>query len=246
MYRFYCPTLTDRTPTIAITDKHEIHHIKNVLRYKQGSIIRIFNGQGTEAEGTITALKPERIDINCTQFLLETSAPQTTVILACAIPKKSKFETIIEKATELGAAQIIPLKTQRTETTLSGDRAHKKNSRYETIALNASKQSQRKKLPQISPITTFKDALKTIDADTLALIPCLNTENRNSLVETLSRQPGPKRIMVFIGPEGDFTPEEVQAALAAGCLPVSLGETVLKVETAALAVLSFIRFHLTQ
>ncbi len=244
MYRFYCPALTPQTTKIAITDASEIHHIKNVLRFKKDSSIRVFNGQGIEGEGVIINLKPEIIELRCEKIV--SHAPQTTteIILACAIPKKSKFETIIEKATELGATTIIPLKTERTELALSSERAVKKHSRYESIVINAAKQSQRATLPAVAPITSFRDALKLVGPGTAAIIPCLTAENRKPLADVLKDHPNPQKIFIFIGPEGDFTPDEVTSALKAGCLPVTLGETVLKVETAALSVLAFIKFYM--
>jgi len=244
MHRFYCPTLASHTADVCLTDKEEIHHIKNVLRFKQGNSLHIFNGKGLEAQGTIVSLKSDQIKIHIDQFMSqEDKTKPLTLILACAIPKKSKFETIIEKSTELGVDIIIPLKTQRTEVDLSIERATKKIERYENVALNAAKQCRRSTLPTIYPLTNFSEALKLIDQNTAAFLPCLSMRNRIPLRHALEKVENRKKIIFFIGPEGDFTPEEIERATQAGCIPISLGPTVLKVETAAIAVLSFAQFY---
>jgi len=144
---------------------------------------------------------------------------------------------IIEKATELGVDEIIPLKTDRTEIKLTDSRQAKKQQRYQTIAINASKQSKRTIVPIIHPVTDFSSALNHLTKTSITIIPSLNEETKN-LFNTFEKIKSPKAISFLIGPEGDFTPEEYAQAQNKGCIPVTLGTTILKVETAALCALS--------
>jgi len=236
MHRFYCPKADFSSKNIFITDKDELHHLRDVLRLKKGDEVHLFDGKGREASGNFVAVTSREANVqihSVTQF--ERKGP--LIILACALPKKSKFEFIIEKATELGVDEIIPLKTHRTEINLKGDRLDKKILRYQTVAINASKQSKRLIIPTIHPITDFTSVLKHLAKTTTPIIPSLSGERKN-LLNTFKNIPSPKAVSFLIGPEGDFTPEEYALAQEEGCIPVSLGETVLKVETAAICALS--------
>ena len=117
----------------------------------------------------------------------------------------------------------------------------KKALRYQTVAINASKQSKRTIIPIIHPITKFSDVLKSIDKNVAAFIPCL-LGKRKKLCDVFKTNSTYKKIVFFIGPEGDFTPQEIESALSAGCITVSLGDTVLKVDTAAISVIAFANF----
>ncbi len=241
MHRFYCPNANFKANPIVITSTTEIHHLKDVLRLKKGAKVSLFDGAGQEADGIIQSLTPLKIQV---QIIATRTDPQKTLslILACAIPKNVKFETIIEKCTEIGIDHIVPLKTQRTEIHLDGKRLEQKINRYHTVAINAAKQSQQASLPVIHPLSPLQGVLRDfLTPETLALVFCLEG-NRISLFEALQKKKSSqKRILFFIGPEGDFTPQETNAALSAGCLAVSLGKNVLKVDTAAIAVTAIIR-----
>jgi 16S rRNA (uracil1498-N3)-methyltransferase len=243
MHRFYYPQLKENSRHISFNDPKELYHLITVLRFKKGDVITLFNGQGIEANGRINEMTATNISIEIQNLRTpsEKNKKHTKIILACAIPKRAKFEFIIEKCTELGVDEIIPLKTHRTEVIITDERKDKKQLRFETIAINAAKQCQRSVLPVIHPVMDFSAALKLINASTLALIPCLVGERKN--LKDVLVSSGVEKIIYFIGPEGDFTPEEVTAALAAKCVPITLGETVLKVDTAAISVLAFLRFQ---
>lgn len=244
MHRFLCPSLNAQAPTAEITQSAEIHHLINVLRCKTQDPVTIFNGQGIEADAIILKITGERIVFKILRSK-NPPLPTTEIALACAIPKKAKFDLIIEKTTELGVSEIIPLQTARTQLKGPLRTLAEKRQRYERIALNASKQSQRALLPRISPIQKFHDLLKDHLPTTLGFIPSL-IGNRQRLIDfqpEISKKPS--RILFLIGPEGDFTPEEVAAAVQKGMYAVSLGDTVLKVDTAAISVVAFAKFCLS-
>ena len=243
--RFFCPQASTEQKIIELTDPHEIHHLRNVFRLKEKDQIRIFNARDEEFAATIVAIKKNSIEIR-PDYLLPPNPPKSTaIVLACALPKRAKFEFIIEKCTELGVDEIIPLKTRRTEVSVKEDRREQKAERFRKIAVNAAKQCGRRDLPVIHPVTLFTKVLEAFDSDHLALIPCLSGSRQNIFRFFRDRPPSPvKKIVVLIGPEGDFTPEEVRLAVDSGCVPVSLGPTVLKVDTAAVSAVAFLNFFL--
>lgn len=243
MHRFYYPSLVQGQNKIKMLSKEEIHHLINVLRLKKESQVTIFNGQGLEALGIISSSSKREIEIETLSFLTQ-KKPYPLLALACAIPKKSKFETIIEKCTELGVDEIIPLKTTRTEMTGSLESLQRKTKRFLEVAINACKQSQRSFLPEIHPVTTFEKMLTTITSNDVSLIGSLR-ENKKRLTDIpLDQLKKANKIYLFIGPEGDFTDEEINLSLNKGCLPISLGPQVLKVETAAICAISYLMLSL--
>lgn len=242
MHRFFSPDSDFAQDTITITNPNEIHHLRHVLRLGKGEFIRVFDGQGTEATGRILNVAEAAVRIKVTE-IRHRQQGRPVVRLACAIPKTTKFEMIVEKCTELGIDEIVPLRTQRTEIRLSSEQAKRKTDRFYKVAVSAAKQCREMTLPMIRPQTEFRRFIERLDGTSPVLIPCLSGE-RKDLAE-LIRSQGPFREITFIiGPEGDFTPQELTLALEAGCLPVSLGPNVLRVETAAISVIAFINLWL--
>ncbi len=236
MHRFYCPPSQFNSEQILISDKQELHHLRHVLRMKRNTPIEVFNGEGREATGFLLSISNHKAVIQIDRVKkCEPKIPH--FILACAVPKRSKFELIIEKATELNVDEIIPLTTERTEMHLTRDRLAKKHLRYQAVALNASKQSKRILIPKIHPITEFATALEYVIPLGPVIIPSLMEDTQN-LLGSFQTIKSSKVISFFIGPEGDFTALEYQQAQETGCLPVTLGKTILKVETAAICTLS--------
>lgn len=236
MHRFYCPDIAFDNPQIIIADAKELHHLRDVLRLKKGDALMIFNQKGEEAAGRIDGIHPEKVTV-AIESVRQDTLDFPVIILACAIPKRSKFEWIIEKATELGVDEIIPLKTKRTEIGLKGDRLERKIARYYGVAVNAAKQSKRLRVPVIHPVIDFPLVLKSFSEGATVFIPSLSGARKN-ILEAFRTVPSPSRVVFLIGPEGDFTPQEYDLARTRGCIGVSLGKTVLKVETAALVAVA--------
>ena len=240
MYRFYCQDADFSKSSVVISDTHEIHHIKDVLRLKKGSLIQIFNAKSEEAQAVIEQINKEAIEVSV-KTVKQNKEARAKIILACAPPKKGKFEFIIEKCTELGVDEIIPLKTKRTEVIFKEDRMLAKLSRFEAVAVNAAEQSQRAKVPRIYPMTALPQVLQSLDPNGVYLFPSLHHHPKH-ISDVLLKADKQKSVTIFIGPEGDFTPDEVELAIKYGCVPVSLGDTVLKVETAAIAAVALVKF----
>ncbi len=240
MYRFYFSDADFKQKTIVIRDSNEIHHIKDVLRLKKGAVVQVFNAQSQEADIVLETVGESQVQ-GRVQAVRQAKDTGVKIILACAPPKKGKFELIIEKCTELGVDEIIPLQTKRSEVIFSSERMAGKSSRFEAVAMNAAKQSKRVNMPLIHPMTTLAAVLKKLDPQGLNLFPSLHNHPTH-IRDVLLKADQTKPVTIFIGPEGDFTPDEVALALAHGCKPVSLGSTVLKVETAAIATVALARF----
>jgi len=242
MHRLYCPSQNISDNKIIIDSKDQVHHAKNVLRLKDNEEVIIFDGEGNEYRSVLDKLSPKGMIFEVKDkknFILNPSKIKITV--ACAIPKDSRMDEIIDKLTQLGAQRIIPLETERVIVKLDKHKKILRQERWKKIALNASLQSQRNTLPILEPIKNIKQLLSDSRSFDLKLIPTLTGE-REPLKEILEESK-PKNILVMIGPEGDFTSGELDSAKKAGCIPVSLGDLVLRVETAAVAVVSFIRLY---
>jgi len=243
MHRLYCLSQNISDNKIIIDNKEQVHHAKNVLRLAINEEVVIFDDKGNEYHSILEKSLPKTMVFKIKDkenFILKSSKVKITV--ACAIPKGSRMDGIIDKLTQLGVERIIPLETERVIVKLDKHKKILRQERWKKIALNASLQSQRNTLPVVEPIENIEEVLsKSIDYD-LKLIPTLIGE-RETLKEVLVKNKA-KNILILIGPEGDFTPEEIDLVKKAGFIPVSLGHLVLRVETAATAVTSFIRLYL--
>jgi 16S rRNA (uracil1498-N3)-methyltransferase len=242
MHRLYSPTQNISGDKIILDDKDQVHHAKDVLRLKDNEEVVIFDAQGNEycsiLEKSLPGSMVFRIK-NKKNFIPNLSKVKLAV--ACAIPKRAKFDDIVDKLTQLGVDRIIPMQTGRVVVKLDMRKANSRLSRWKKIALNASLQSQRNTLPILEPLKKIEEVLCNLRGYDLKVIPTLIGE-REALKNILTKNK-PRNILVFIGPEGDFTPGEINQAKKAGFIPVSLGDLVLRVETAAVAVVSFIRLY---
>jgi 16S rRNA (uracil1498-N3)-methyltransferase len=242
MHRFYLSVLVSGCISV-ITDSAQIHHLRDVLRCKKGDHVVAFDDVGNEYEGIITAIDKARVEIAVQNRQLTPPAQKFTLAIACSLPKKGKMDDIVDKLTQLGVDVIMPLDTERSVVKMA-DADEGRYDRWRRIAVNAAEQSRRARLPVISPVVSLAEVLATAPNYDLNLIPTLTGASR-PLREVVAGVK-PAAVLALIGPEGDFSPAEVKQALAAGFLPVSLGDTVLRVETAALAVASFLKLAISE
>jgi 16S rRNA (uracil1498-N3)-methyltransferase len=240
MHRFYCPQKNIFKDKIIIDDLKELHHLKDVLRLKIGDKVTLFDEKGNEY---ICLIKEFKENLVILQILDKRSAKtgKIKINVATAIPKKSKMDDIIDKLTQLGVDRIIPLETQRVIVKLDQNKKISRHLRWEKIAQSAAQQSHRCTLPVIEPIRDIAEFLSDSAVYDLKLIPTLTGKRKN--LKDIFAKTKAKNILVLIGPEGDFTPEEVTLAKKSACIPVSLGDSVLRVETAAIAAVSFIKLY---
>ena len=222
----------------------EAHHFIHVLRGREQAPIEVFDGRGQVARAAITSVGHGRVVLGL-QEVRTVPPPAVEIILYQALPKGSRWDWLIEKATEIGVARIVPLLTERCEVRLrppGGGKAGGAPDRWLRIALSAAKQCGLARLPEITAaVRPGNWAALFADSDRVlmgVLDPAAPPLRR--VLETLRRAP-PARIGILIGPEGDLTPAEISAASEAGAWPVSFGPHTLRVETAALFALSVVR-----
>lgn len=242
MHRAYIAQANFKQSTLTIVDTSELHHLNNVMRLKVGDGFQVFNHQGQLADVVIESISREAVKVK----IIAVKQPDLNIgkiILACAVPKQPKFEEIIEKATELGANEIIPLQTARTEVLLKADKQKEKLARFHKVAVAAAKQCGCGQVPVIHEAMNLKQALKLLGQDTVKIIPSLHGHSVH-ISKALSTVSKGASVAFLIGPEGDFTPNEIEEAIKAGCLPVTMGQTVLRVETAAISAVALARFML--
>jgi 16S rRNA (uracil1498-N3)-methyltransferase len=239
MHRFFTTKITGDKAVIA--DREQLHHIKDVLRLKPGAEVEVSDNSGYEYSGVITAVSKQQVEVKVT---LKKTARESRLKLtvACALPKNTRFDDIVDFLTQLGVERIIPMRTERVIVKLDGARAEEKHQRWVKIAQSAARQSQRSRIPVIEPVTEIEKVINKSDDYGLKLIPHLFGE-RKLIRDVLTRADAHTTpIIVLIGPEGDFTPGEVALALENGFIAVSLGDTVLRVAAAAMAAASYIKF----
>ena len=215
----------------------EAKHLAQVLRIQPDDWITVFDGMGNYAEAKVLSVSKQRIDLML-DLAESKETPLPEITLVQAIPKGKNMDWIVQKAVELGISRIQPLITRHTIVSPGGEKAEK----WRRTALEACKQCAQFTIPSIADPLSFDEWIAVDDPSQLRIIASL-AENPQNFRETLAAHPDLKSVSILIGPEGDFSPEETDSALAAGFIPVTLGDLVLRVETATMFCLSAIRFQ---
>jgi len=239
MHRFYLDHIDG--DKVFLSDSEQLHHLKDVLRLKVDDEVIVFDSKGKEYAGVITKIERKQAELKVTPKK-SSRHHKISLTLACAIPKGSRMDDIIDYLTQLGVERIIPMWTERVVVKLDDVRTESRLKRWRKIAQNAASQSQRSSIPFIEPVTHLEDVISGSHDYDLKLIPTLAGERR--LIKDIVAEARPNDIIVLVGPEGDFTSEEIELAQREGFIMVSLGDTVLRVATAAVAVASYIKFTL--
>ncbi len=241
MHRLFCSPKNIDKDLIKISEPDKIHHIKDVLRLNAGEKVVVCDGEGNEYHSLIESLSGSELLLKVINIEKKPPKQEVNLTIACALPKKAKFDDIVDKLTQLGVRRIIPLETERVIVKLDKSKSLSRFKRWLTISESASCQSQRSIMPIVEHVQKFDKLLAESDQYDVKLIPAL-TGNRKSLKGAFSAGCA-KNILILIGPEGDFTPAEVFAAEQKGFIPVTLGDLVLRVDTAAIAIAAYIRFQ---
>jgi len=216
-------------------------HIATVLRLKEGDTIRLADGTGREAVASITAVEKEGVQVAIRQMAAAAATGNTPRITVYqGLPKGEKLELILQKCTELGASEIVPFMAARSITRLEGEKLEKRVARWQKIAQEAARQSERGTVPLVDFAPGMAQLLQRGEHDLRLLL--WEEEEDQSLREVLAATQRPASIAVIIGPEGGLTTEEVAMALAAGYQPVTLGRRILRTETTGLAVVSILQY----
>lgn len=246
MHRFYLPAVECSGVTRLLTGR-EAHHAVRVLRVRRGDRVTVLDGAGSEFLCVIQDCDPDNIQLVVVQKKSIPPLPCQITLLQ-ALPKGRIFESIIQKATELGVHRILPLLSERVVAHFGDEDGLQKRDKWQQVAIEAIKQCGGVWLPEIeAPVTPaqFLAGKKPVE---LSLIASLRSDRRHprECFRVFQSEHGrmPRSVCIWIGPEGDFTPAEVRAIQSAGALPISLGKLVLRVETAAVYCLSIINYEL--
>ena len=245
MQRCYIKPENWRTDGDLELEASEQHHLLHVLRFATGTPVMAFDGAGREAETRL------RYDTETQTAYLEVIQMQTAAdtahkiewILVPAIIKGSRMDSLIEKATELGATRIIPIQTARSVVRLDARQAVAKVERWKRIAISAAKQCGTTQLPAIDPVTDLADALRTLQASQTPILQG-SLQGTPAPIARIAREQIANQvsaIAILTGPEGDFTDQEYAQSAEAGCIPVSLGNLTLRAETATIYTLSVLQ-----
>ncbi len=220
-----------------------MNHIRKVLRLRCGDSITVCDGESRDYTVQIQAVESDRVVTEITGVKPNGSEPPIGVALFQGIPKSDKMDFIIQKSVELGIDTIVPVSTERTVVRIDNRKdAEAKTVRWQRIALEAAKQCNRGRIPRVLPPMGFRNALELSSGYDLGLIP-YEKEAGNRLENYLHKD-HLKSICVFIGPEGGYSEAEIDQAISAGIIPVSLGPRILRTETAGIMVLSILMYTL--
>ena len=267
MHRFYI-TPEDWNPDSLVLGGAEAHHARDVLRLQPGGRVVVFDGRGHEVTAEIAKVSHGEILL---RKMHEARVPPLPcqITLAQAIPKGKNMDLIVQKAVEIGAAEIAPLISERTIVHLEAKEAAQKQAKWQQVAIEATKQCGQNWLPTVQMPRKLSDFFLTVEAGVspapdfgtqptrlpppnrgldLRLIGSLQSDAVH-LKEVLAdyereHHARPVNVLMCIGPEGDFTPAELNLARSHGCRPITLGPIILRVETAAIYCLSVLSYEL--
>lgn len=246
MHRFYLPPEFCTRPSLRLTGR-EAHHARSVLRLRRGEAVTVLDGVGSEIDCQVQDSGRDAVQLVVTN---RNSTPRSPfqITLLQAVPKGKIIESIIQKAVELGVHRIVPLLTERVVTRLNSDDAAHKGEKLQLVAIEAIKQCGATWLPKVEAPMTPEEFLASGEQFDLPLIASLQPGSRNARDYFQAFQSEharkPATVCVWVGPEGDFTGDEVRKVQARGALPITLGRLVLRVETAATYCLSILNHEL--
>jgi 16S rRNA (uracil1498-N3)-methyltransferase len=231
--RFYCPPPLPETTNFELPAE-AAHHASRVLRLRVNDGVQIFDGIGNALDATINQISGKRVILGNLQTCITQPSPGLNITLAQALCTSEKMDWIVQKATELGASQILPLQAERSVAKLTAMRAEKSLKHWHSVAISACEQSGRNNFPLINApqdIETWLLSMHNAPGSKFIFLPGgsshLNVQPKPQLSATL-----------LIGPEGGFSDDESNIALKMGFVPILLGPRVLRTETAAIAGIS--------
>lgn len=218
----------------------DVHHIKNVMRFRLGAKILCADGSDHEYIAEFEKFEDDHIFCQIIETRPVQGESHTHVTIAQSLPKGDKLELILQKGTELGAYRFLPFSSERTVVKLDQRKIEKKVERWQKIVKEAAEQSHRGSIPLVETPVSWKQLMREVESSS-ASVWIAYEKGGTPLAEALAETNNPE-IIVMIGPEGGFSEQEVEEAKLAGAIPISLGHRILRTETASLLALSCIFF----
>lgn len=229
---------------VVVLHDEDHRYLTRVLRLGVDETVTLFDGKSVEATARIVRIGPRALELKIEERRPVSAIDRPHVTVIQGLAKGEKLDVVVQKATELGAARIIPVTTTRAIARLDANtiRTMSRRARWQKIAREASRQSGRLDVPEIEGVTALVTAMNASPKDALKLL--LWEGARQTSLRTVLPDKPPQQIVIAIGPEGGFTVEEVDQARHAGFVPVGLGPRILRTETAAMVVLSILGYAL--
>lgn len=245
-FRVHCQP-PEREPSAILLSPEESRHLVAANRARTGDTVVAFDGRGNEwiCELTDDSRDGARLTV---RFRQQAHPLPYEITLGQALPKGQFMDAIIRKATELGAARVVPLESERTIVHLDGERTERRQEKWQAAAIEAAKQCGNPFVPEILPLQAAAAFMEASQGYDLKLIASLQPGARSlkAVLEAFAETNGrpPRRVLWLVGPEGDFTPAEMSRSKSTGFEPITLGPLVLRCETAAVYALSVLSYEL--
>ena len=231
------------SPGERLVEGQSARHLSRVLRLRVGERVIVFDGTGYEFPAVILEVGRRVVRLEIFEGDKVDRESPLELWLAIGLCQPVTMDVIVQKVTELGVAEIIPVRTQRAQRWLADDRGVSRQKRWERIAQEAARQCGRNKVPRISPLLDFSQMIWHGEPTGLKLV-FWEEEGFSNLKQTLDDKGQTSKVGALVGSEGGFSAEEVEQATAAGFHCVSLGQRILRAETAAIAVVSLLQYEL--
>ena len=235
MHRHYVTSETLAKGRVELSHA-ESRHFAGVLRLREGDRVQLFDGLGGAAEFDIASVARGEVALERVGEVVVHPRPRCRLTLAACISKGARMDWTVEKAVELGASVILPVASERSVVRIAPGEEEEKRARWVRVAIDAARQCDAVWLPEIAPPMPFPEALARIAAEGPVIAGALQPDAvplRDALAK-MRQFPPPEAAAWCVGPEGDFSPAEYDALRAAGAVFVSLGDLVLRTETAAM------------
>ncbi|MFH0782710.1 MAG: 16S rRNA (uracil(1498)-N(3))-methyltransferase [Pseudomonadota bacterium] len=238
MRRFYFHPQSRRGDTIFLSEE-ESRHVVKVLRLPVGSEVELLDGQGTVYRASIVATGGRQVEARIEAVVAQDPGVAKTVWVAQGILKGEKMDTVVQKCTELGVTRLSPFESSRCQGKADFGQNRKRHERWQRIGLAACKQCLRPRFMQIDAPMSLADFLQNTDAPLRLLFW---EEEKNVHLQDISTLQEAQNVALMLGPEGGFSREEIDLARQFGWTTVSLGERILRAETATLTAVSIVQF----
>jgi 16S rRNA (uracil1498-N3)-methyltransferase len=246
MHRFYLTPEECRGSSLLLAGG-EAHHALHVIRVRPGERVTVLNGAGGQFLCEVAKQSRDSVRLQVLESV-SVPPPPCRITLAQALPKGKGIESIIQKATELGVAQIVPLLAERSVIQVAQEDREQKKAKWQSVAIEAIKQCGAAWLPRVEGPVAPKDFLACGQQFEMILVGSLQSDSQHprQYFDAFHRKHGRKAsaICLWIGPEGDFTQDELSAFQGVGALPITLGPLVLRSETAAIYCMSIVSYEL--
>lgn len=220
---FHHPVLDPAFPEVDLSEE-TARHVVSVLRMREGASLILVDGHGMMARAAVLQTTKKRCTVRILSFDRQTDTRRPVTVAVSPVKNTSRYEWMLEKLAEMGVTCVVPLLTERTV------RERMRADRLQSITISAMIQSQQAWMTRVAGPCSLSDLLTQEKFFRKYIAHCLS----DARIELRGEPPASGSVLMLIGPEGDFTPDEIRSAVAAGCIPVSLGAHRLRTETAAL------------